>query len=142
MVMNQKVTGTVSSIPSGLLKGTLVGVVITLLGAAAMSGLIIREVLQETSIGYCAMVVLVASSFASAMSAMKSVKQKLAVVSILSGAVYFAVLLGMNALLCKGTYEGTGVTALLVLAGTGTALLVGLKPSKGTRSRLRKNKRR
>ncbi len=142
MVMNHKVTGTASTIPAGLLKGTLAGLGATLLGAAGMSGLIIREVLRETAIGYCAMVVLVLASFLAAMTAMRSIKQKMAVVATLSGAFYFLVLVGSNALFLKGEYHGAGVTALLVLAGAGTALLVGLKPQKQGHSRLRKKKRR
>lgn len=140
--MNQKVTGTASSIPSGLLKGALAGIVTTLIGTAVMSGLIIHEVLRETGIGYCAMIVLVISSLLASMTAVRAVKQKLAVVSALSGLIYYAMLVGANALFLKGEYEGMGVTALLVLAGSGTALLLGLRPQKARYSQGGKKKHR
>lgn len=142
MVMNQKLTGTASEMPSGLLKGALVGIAITLAGAAVMSALILREVLQETAIGYSAMGVILISAFAGAMVAMNTVKQRPAVVAVLSGLIYYAVLLGANALFFKGEYEGLGVTALLVLAGVGTALLLKMKPRKGRRPSVRKNRHR
>lgn len=142
MVMNQKLTGTASAMPSGLLKGALVGIGITLVGAAVMSALILREVLRETAIGYSAMGVILVSAFAGAMAAMNTVKQRPAVVAVLSGLIYYAVLLGANALFFKGEYEGLGVTALLVLAGVGTALLLKMKPRKGRRPSVRKNRHR
>ncbi len=139
MTVNQKVSGTASTMPAGLLKGAVAAIIMTIAGAALMSALIIREVLRETSIGYCAMVVLLISPLAGALIAMNAVKQKLAIVAALSAGIYYLLLLGTNALLLKGEYTGMGVTALLVLAGAGSALLLKLRQPKTKRNRVRKN---
>ena len=44
-----------SQMPKALVRGLVVSVLITLGGAALMSALIIREMIRETAIGYCAM---------------------------------------------------------------------------------------
>lgn len=142
MAVNQKIAGTTTELPKSILKGTAVGIMLTIAGAAAMSGLIINEVLKETSIGYCAMFVLVISSYVSAVVAMTSAARQKAIVSMMSGLIYYVVLLGVNAICFKGGYEGVGATGLLILAGAGAAVLIEIRPKKRRNISLRKSKRR
>lgn len=138
MTRKSKIKGAESTMPTALLKGTLAAILTTVVGAALMSGLIIREVLKETAIGYSAMAVLLTASLVGTWIAMKEAKQKLAIVSLLTGLCYFLVLIGGNALFCRGNYEGSGVTGLVILAGAGTAILLGLKPKRASHSPVRK----
>ena len=61
-------------------------------------------------------------------------------VCMLSGAVYYLILLGCNALLFDGVYRAVAVTAVAILGGCGAAALLGIKEGKrGYRGRHRKN---
>ena len=142
MGVNRKITGTSMELPGGLLKGAAVGMALTVAGAAGMSVLIVSEVLRETAVGYCAMGILMISSYVGAMVAIKCVKSGKLVVSLLSGLFYYGVLLGVNAVCFRGDYTGAGVTALVVAAGAGAALLMALRAPKRRNAWHRKNKRR
>lgn len=132
----RKISGD-NTVAISLLKGMLAGITATLAGTAILSWLIIREMLQETSIGYCAMgVILIASGLASFMAA-RSAGKGIAYLAGLSGLIYFAVLIGANALFFKGEFQAMGVTALLVLAGSGTSMLLA-----GRNKKTRKPSRR
>ena len=133
---------TAAPIPKALAGGAAVGFAVTLVGAALMSGLIVREVLTEMSIGYSAMGILLTASFLSAWVALGRSQRKAMAVSTLSGLIYYGILLLVNMLCYKGGMEGSLVTALLVLGGTGVALLMYLKRSGEGKQGRHKNKRR
>ena len=131
MVANHKVTGTASSMPAGLAAGWLVNLLLTIIGAGLSGLLISREILPESSIGYCIMLIILASSALGATTSIHRIKRRRAYVSLLSGLIYYGTLLSMTALFFGGQYQGMGVTALLVIAGCGMVLLLGLKGEKG-----------
>lgn len=140
MVVNQKVTGTASSMPVGLLWGAAGSMIVTAAGAALFAYLILHEMLAESSIGYAAMVVILISALLGALLSVSKIKRRRSLVCALSGLIYFGILLSMTALLFGGQYQGMGVTALLVLAGSGTALLLGLRqknPGKASKRKIR-----
>ena len=125
MTVNQKVTGTAMSMPAGIAMGCAVSLLITFAGSLLAAKLISEEVLKDTAIGYSAMfIVMVASAIGTAISEAKVKKMRLQV-CLLSGLVYYGSLLGITALFFGGQYQGMGVTALLVLAGTGSVILLG-----------------
>lgn len=130
MVVNRKVTGTASSMPAGFLMSTAVSLVLTVAGAGLFAYLISKEILQESSIGYCAMVLVLLSAIAGAAAAVGRIKRRRVYVCAISGVIYFGILLSMTALFFGGQYQGIGVTALLVLAGCGLVALLGLKGEK------------
>ena len=130
MTVNQKVTGKAVSIPVGIAIGCAVSLLITVLGSVMVAKLISDEVLVDTAIGYGAMmIVLLASALGAAISATKTKRLRLQV-CLLAGAVYYGALLAVTALFFGGQYQGMGVTALLVLAGTGTVILLGAREKK------------
>ena len=79
------------------------------------------------------MVLLIVSSFAGAMIAFSRIKRQRMLVCIVSGVIYFAMLMSVTALFFGGQYSAVGTTALLVLAGSGTAALLGLRQRRGTK---------
>lgn len=138
MVVNHKVTGTASSMAGGLAVGWLIGLLLTIAGSVLSALLILKEMIGESSIGYCVMFIVVIASALSAGTAVQRVKRRRAYVCILSGLLYYGTLLSMTALFFGGQYHGMGVTALLVAAGCGTVLLLGLKgEGRGTRKKYR-----
>lgn len=142
MVANRKVTGTAVSMPAGLAMGSGVSLLVTLGGAAIFANLISREVLKETSIGYCAIVLILLSSLLGAAVAVTRIKRRRVYVCALTGVIYYGVLLAATAMFFGGQYTGMGVTALLVLAGCGTVALLGLRKEKARYPRRNKIKHR
>lgn len=135
MVRNQKATGRATTMPVGLMWGAGTSVAVTLLGAAVTAVLLNREVLAESSVGYSVMVILLAASFAGAMTARSRIKRQHLLSCVLSGAVYFLVLLSLTALFFGGQFEAVGVTGLLVMGGSMLALLVDKQPGRGGKRR-------
>ena len=138
MVANRKVTGTASSMPMGLALAAFISLTVTLAGAAVFASLISKEALGEESIGYCAMVLILAASLLGAAVAVGKIKRRRVYVCLLSGGIYYGILLAMTALFFGGQYQGMGVTAPLVLAGSGLVALLGLRGEKGAKPRRRK----
>lgn len=135
MVVNQKVTGTASSIPGGLASGGFVSLAVTLIGAAVLALLIDKGVLAQTQLGYGVMVMILLASFLGAsVSAAKIKRQRLAA-CMLAGVVYFGILLSITALFFGGQYQAVGVTGFLILGGSGCAALLGLRQGRGTKHR-------
>lgn len=139
MVRNQKVTGKAMSMPTGLALGGVVSLGITILGAVIVGKLVDGEVMAQNVIGYAAMVILLLSSLAGALTACRKIKRQKLVVCLISGGIYYAILLSMTALFFGGQFSGMGVTALMVLAGCGVGILLESRSEgKGTRNRKRK----
>ena len=131
-----------SQMPKALVRGLVVSVLITLGGAALMSALIIREMILETAIGYCAMGTLLVSSVAGALVAIRSNERNKFLVVLLAGVLYSIVLLAANALLYKGGYEGVGVSLTLVMGGSVAAAFLVAPSGMKRRPSKRKKKHR
>lgn len=127
MVVNQKVTGTASTMPGGLALGAAVSLLVTLFGSVLSAWLVARESIPESGIGYCAMVILLLAGIAGSAVAVERIKRRRMLVCMLSGGIYYACLLGMTALFFGGQYQGMGVTALMVFCGVMLVLLAGIR---------------
>ena len=138
MVMNKKVTGKASLMPIGLSAGVLVGVSVTLLGAAVAAYMVLTEVIAENAIGYACGVILFMASALAAMIAAAMIKRRWMLVCLVAGGIYYLVLLSITALFFGGQYQGMGVTLLLILAGSGAVGLLGLRSGKRTVNRRKK----
>ena len=139
MTVNHKVTGTAVSMPAGIGFGCGISMILTLLGASVIAKLIAEEILKETAIGYGAMATILLASISGSLIAVKKVKKRKLQVSMLVGVGYFMLLLAMTALFFGGRYQGMGVTALLVFAGSGTVILAETRSKKS--GKFRKGKR-
>ena len=142
MVSNRKVTGTAMSMPGGLALGGLVSLAVTVIGATLAAYMILSERIPENGAGYCSMVILLLSSSLGALTAVKKIKHRRLYVCMLSAVVYYGMLLSVTALFFGGQYKGMGVTALLVLAGTGTVALLGTKQDNTSRKHRNKIRHR
>ncbi|MEE0111040.1 MAG: TIGR04086 family membrane protein [Oscillospiraceae bacterium] len=137
MVSKAKPTGRALSMPAGLTLGAMTSLGLTLLIAAILAKLIDAEKLPWENVGYGVMLLLLVSSFLGAIVSYGKVKRQRLAVCLMSGAVYFGLLLCMTALFFGGQYEAVGVTAALVLGGSGTAGLIGLREKRGGNHRKR-----
>ena len=95
--------------------------------------------LKQENIGYGVMLLLLTASYAGAALASAKVKRRKGLVCLLTGVGYFALLLAVTALFFGGQYSAVGVTALLILAGSGCAALTpALGGKRGRKGRLKR----
>ena len=131
MTLNQKLSGRTMSVPAGLGYGAIFSVLITLAGAAILAKMLDAEQLEWENVGYGIMIVLLVGSFAGAVSAYSKIKRQRLLICLMSGTVYFAILLSITALFFGGQYDAIAVTALLILGGCMAAGLLGLHEKRG-----------
>ncbi len=127
---NQKPTGRALSIPSGIAMGTCLSMMVTFFSCAVLAWMVDNEKMQWEKIGYGIMVVILMASFWGSLLSFQKIKRQRLMVCLLSGAVYLAVLLSLTALFFGGQYQAVGVTSALILAGSGAAGLLGVRPQR------------
>lgn len=126
-----KPTGKTSSMPGGLAAGAGVSLGLTLGGTGLMAWLVNRELLEMEAVGYGILGMLLMASFLGAMAAFRRIRRRRMVVCLASGGVYLGMLLSITALFFGGQYSGVWTTALLILAGSLTAGLLGVRRGRG-----------
>lgn len=126
-----KATGRALSMPAGLAVGGATSLGITLAGSGVLAWLIHREMMEMENVGYGILGMLLLASFLGAMTAWRKIRRRRMLVCAASGAVYLGILLVIPALFFGGQYSGVWVTALLVLAGSLSAGLLGLGQGRG-----------
>lgn len=130
MVRNHKVTGTSSSIPEGITLGVVAALLLSLIGAVVTAYLINGEIVKQDSVGTAALIILVLAAAGGAVLAMWRIKRLRMQICLLTGLCYYLTLLAMTALFFGGQYQGMGVAALAVLAGSGLVALLGMREKK------------
>lgn len=135
MKINKRSTGKAKSMPAGLALGATGSVGITLVMSAVGAKLMDAGALKEGTIGYIAMVILLAAAMIGAFISAGCIKRQRLLVCGLSGLVYYVILLSMTALFFGGQYQGMGVTALMVLCGSGLAALTEARQGRGVQQR-------
>jgi len=137
MVRTKINTGKAASMPGGLALGAGVSVAVTLVLSAIIAKLVQMEALRQDQIGYAVMVLLITASSLGAAIAQGKVKHQRVLVCMLSGLIYYVILICITALFFGGQYTGFGVTGLLILGGAGTtALLSGRRKGRGGKRKL------
>ena len=133
MAANQKVSGTASSMPVGIIFGVLTAFLIALIGSAVTAWLILGEKIGESSVGYCsALITLLASAAGAEISWMRTKRLRLQV-CLITGAGFYLLLLALTAVFFGGVYLGMGMTAISVLCGSGAVALLGVRGAKRTK---------
>ena len=125
MTVNRKLTGRASSMAGGLAIGAIASILVTVLICAIGAHMISREILAQSQTGYCAIAALLTATITGGAVASGKIKRKKMMVCLLSGLVYFSILIIVTALLFGGRYQGIGVTLITVAIGSiASALLV------------------
>ena len=127
MIVNQKVTGRISSVPAGIAIGEGVSMILTVIGALVTAMLVDRGMIPEERIGYGSLLTLLVASVTGAIVSWKRIRHRRMMVCMIHSVGYYLLLLSITALFFGGQYEGMGVTALVVLAGGLCVALMGLK---------------
>lgn len=142
MVANQKVTGRAVPFPAGLAMGVGVCAVITVAMAGVTAWIESKEVIADNGVGYCAMLTLLLSSLAGALTAAGKIKRVRLASCMACGVCYFLLLLAVTALFFGGQYSGVGITGLLIFGGSLAATLMGCRRKRSTSVRIKKIKNR
>lgn len=137
-MLNKKVTGKAVGMPMGILIGVLVSVAITLVCSAVLAWLIGAEKMRVDSVGYGAAVVLFLASFIGALTAVTRIKRLRTQVCLITGGIYYLVLLATTALFFGGQYQGMGVAAIFVIIGSELTALLGIREKKLRKSKFKK----
>ncbi len=135
MITHKSHTGRATSTARGLLSGLAVNILITLAAAAILAKLINDGIMPWENVGYAILVVFVLSSFIGAYISCQRIKRQKLIVSLLSGLIYWVVLLGLNALIYSGKYEAVAVTAGIILAGSLGAFILTVPKSSHPKQR-------
>ena len=138
MVVNRKPTGTGKSMPAGLAMGWIVSVVITAVACGVITYLILDGKAGWEVMGYGAIIILIAASYAGAAVSCRMIMHRKLLVCILSGVIYYFSLTVVTVLLFGGQLDSIWITALLTAGGTAMAVLVHCAEKKGSARRKRK----
>ena len=126
-----------TNLPAGIALGVLFSLVITFAGAAAITQLVTMEKIEDNSIGYGIIAVLLIASMFGAWIAANQTKRLRLQVCLLEGAGYFLVLLTSTALFFGGQYQGIWASGITILLG---CTLMAFFPSLGHKKWKAKNR--
>lgn len=118
-------SGRAYSLPAGIVIGTSVSIAISIIGCAVLAWLITGERLQQESIGYGCIAILLLASAGGSATAWKLIGHRQLLICGIQTLVYYGILL-MTALPFGGQYEGLLVTAVLVALGGALTLIPGM----------------
>jgi len=138
VIFHKKVTGKTAGMSVGILMGVLVGLSITLVSSAILAWLICIEKMKVETLGFCTAVVILIAAFAGALTAAAKIKRLRTQVCLITGGVYYLILLALTALFFDGRYQSMGVTAIFALVGCGMSALLGIKEKKKGKGKMKK----
>lgn len=128
----------IGKLPSGIGIGIAVCLVCTVVMAAIGASLLSSERIGEENAGYITVISIFLSSICGSLVAIWVTNEKRMPVCIAVGAGYFLSLLAMTALFFGGAYGGVGESGAVILAGTLSVVLLGLKSNNMHKKRRRK----
>lgn len=134
MVANKKITGRATSLPAGLAIGAVCSLVATLILTAILAKLVEAETLPVEKVGYGIMVLLIVSSFAGAMISFGRIKRQRMLVCIVSGVIYFAILMSITALFFGGAVQRRGYDRAAGSGGQRSRRTAGTAAGQGSKT--------
>ena len=135
--------GKTVSLPVGILTGGITGLAVSVAGAMLAGKLLDKAWIPLEAVGPAAMGIVLLSGFFAAQMAWNRVRRQRAAVCLGAGAVQYLMLLAMTALFFGGMYSGMGTVGLMVLAGCGSVVLLGMyQKAPGNQRKYRKQIRK
>lgn len=126
MITPLKFGGKAKSIPVGMSISAIVSLSVTLLSSFVIAYFLNNERMSWEQAGYWIMGMLFSAAFLGGKSANVAIKHQKILISLMSGVLYWGLLLCLTALFFGGDYCGLGETAVLILAGSGSAALLSM----------------
>lgn len=132
---SKRIAGKTGSLPSSFLIGTGAGILVLLIGISAGAWAVLKEWINEDTLGILALVITVLSAgIASFVSAGIAGKRKLQI-SLIAGVILFLILLACNAMFFEGQYTGVVRSVIAILAACTTAALLGMREERTGKKR-------
>ena len=125
-----KRSGRASSVPGGLAMASGLSMGFTVLFSAAIALCLDGEQISWQQAGYWIMAMLFTVSFLGGKCAYACIKRQRLMVSLMSGVLYWAILLCVTALFFGGDYSAVGETLAIIGAGSGTSALLRMPAGK------------
>ncbi len=119
-----KQTGKAASVTKSMVYAAAVSMIVTILLSMAIAHSLNAEWITWEQAGYWIMGMLFAASFISCKCAIVLIKRQRFAISIMSGIVYWGLLLIITALLWGGDFSAVWETAGLIAAGSGCSALI------------------
>lgn len=132
-------TSKARSMPAGILFGTAISVLITLILSIITANFMTKEIIKDEQIGYIVMGILAFAAFCGCTVSAQTIKRQRLLVCALGGLSYFAFLLSMTALFFGGQYSGVGASMIVIAAGTAASVILGI-PQRKSVIRMRKKR--
>lgn len=128
-----------SSITASVAIGLLASVILTVLLAMIVAVLVLNGTLEETTVGYMCMAILLVATVVGTVLAGKKATGKYGIICISVAVGFVLVMIGSNIIFFDGVFMGFMSKIAMVLLGCGLASVVLLKPlGKGKRKRYRR----
>ena len=135
---NLKMRGKAGSLPSGLAMGAAVSIGITIFICGIGAMLVSAERIPQEQMGYCSVAALILGAMLGALTAWRKIQRQKMMICLLSGGVYFLLLVATSITFFDGRLQGMGVTLATIMTGSVIAVFMtnsGLKQKKGMRHR-------
>ena len=117
-------TGKAASIPAGLGISLSVNMMLTAIMIAILTVLLSKNTIAWENTGYWIMGTLLLSSFLGGKAAIAAIKTQRYLISLMSGLLYWMMLICITALFFGGQYSSVLETGALILAGSVTSALL------------------
>lgn len=127
--MLKKQSGRAPSAGKAFARGISTATAMAFLGAAVLAKLLDMEIVMMEKTGYGIMLIHLVSVFAGTKMTLGKAGREGALAAGITGGAYYLLLLAINSLFFGGSFEGLGVTALLVVLGSAAAILTEKKGS-------------
>lgn len=137
MATGNKARGTAVSMPAGIACGVVLSLVITCILAVVLTWLVLEGKIAEETLGYFVMGLLAISSALGSLLAALRIKRRWMMVCLLTGSVFYLILLIVTVVFFGGNFQGVGVSGLLVLTGAMVSGVSGLGKNRGSKQRYR-----
>lgn len=121
-----KHTGKAVSIPGGMAISAAVSILTTLIMSAAVASFLNTEKITWEQAGYWIMGMLFSAAFLGGKCSISVIKRQRLAVSIMSGLLYWGLLLCITALFFGGSFEAIWETGGIIAAGCCTAAMITL----------------
>ena len=134
MVTSKKVKGRAVPMFVGVGAGVVTMLVITILLAAVVSTMVLTGRIAEVNIGYYVMGILLLGSITGALVSVLKIKRRSMMVCCVTGGIFYLILLLVTFLCFGGSYQGVGVSGIMILTGSLVSGVLGLKLNGGNMS--------
>lgn len=116
-------TGKTKSIPAGMAISASVSMIITLVLSSSIAFFLNKETITWLQAGYWIMGMLFTAAFIGSKCAYAAIRRQQLPVSVMSGILYWGILLSITALFFGGNFGSIWETAAIILAGSCSSAL-------------------